>query len=91
MRTLRFFPEYSAGHPFWGEYDLIDMDRLHLSSDLRDDILAWNEYFEFDVHWENGWAESADGTWFADHRRELAERAQTELGADCAVIYEVWP
>jgi hypothetical protein len=87
---FRFFPDYSAGTPFWND-DLgpVPIRALPLSRELAGELEEWNAYFETRFHHERGWTSSADGAWFHREGRTLCDRAQAELGSDYLFTFEV--
>ena len=85
---LRLFPEYMVDVPVFPRSD--DTDAL-LPEGLLDRLIAWNEFFNENYHYEKGWrSEEAKEKWaeeapslVADLKDSLADKAELEI--------DLWP
>ena len=86
---FRFSPEYDAGTPFWLG-GAVPVEDLPLSPELTAAIRRWNDYFETHFHWETGWRDAEGGRLFNVEARVLCDRAQSELGEDYVLTFDLW-
>jgi len=92
---IELAPDYSAELPLWGDdghgWGMLAWQDTKFSPQLLDRIVAWQEDFDANFHWEKGWrsAEARDG--WASQAEELAADVRAELGTRAELLVRLWP
>ena len=71
----RFFNDYSAGWPFWGDDGLCAEDDPALPPELKREVKDWADQFERLFDWQHGWPDKAT----AEAHRHEGERLYAEV------------
>ena len=89
-------PDYHAGDdaglPLWTEESgQISWRSTRFSPKLLDRLAAWQEEFESNFHWENGWSSERARAKWACEAQELAADVRRELGTRASLAVDLWP
>jgi hypothetical protein len=88
LPQVRISPDYSAPSPLWPSAD--ETDAL-VSVDLLARLIAWQEGFDANFHWETGWrSEPAKVRWAEDADVLVAELREA-LEGKAELTVDLWP
>jgi hypothetical protein len=87
--VIRIFPDY-AGSVIWFAMGPVSYDDAKISSQLRRDMEAWEDFYYPAQTEEFGWRRREDGEWFTAEGRRLAERLAGEVGSRFEVEFRVY-
>lgn len=83
-KHVRLFSDYT-GWPLWDEEGGTGPeDWQMLSTELRQALQTWDDYWETHFHYERGWSKGTK-PWYAAEARRLADRLRRELGDEFEV------
>lgn len=83
-------PDYSAKLPLWGDGQLA-WQRTKFSPQLLDRLAAWQEQFDSNFHWDNGWNSEDTRQRWATEADQLAAAIRAELAGRAELVLDLWP
>jgi hypothetical protein len=87
--VLRLFPEWVVGLvPVFPQSD--DTDAL-IPEGLLERLIAWNDYFNANCHWERGWQSEEVKTKWAEEARPLVAELRDALKGKAKLVVDLWP
>jgi hypothetical protein len=89
-RKYRLMSDYSA-EPIWSTHGMVPVSWLGLSPELESDIVAWDDLFQSNFHWEDEWRDDEARLEYARLGPVLRDRLAKEIGAFGVVELNMWP
>ena len=84
--------DYGAGWPLWSDEEgLLAPDAFSLSASLVADLRNWQELFDSQFHWDDGWRTQQAESRYAREAPQLLHRLREELGSLVQVTLDAWP
>jgi hypothetical protein len=93
-REIELAPEYSADLPLWGCCEgagMIAWQDTKFSPELLDRLVAWQQEFDDNFHYETGWRSAEIRDRWASQAENLAADVRTELGTRAELTVRLWP
>jgi hypothetical protein len=90
--VVELAPDYGAELPLWGAgFGNISWQYTKFSPELLDRLAAWQEDFDANFHWENGWRSAETRNHWASRAKDLAADVRAELGTRAELVIRLWP
>lgn len=90
--VIEMAPEYAAKLPLSGEgFGIISWQFTKFSPELLDRLAAWQQEFDDNFHWENGWRSAEIRDRWASEAETLAPDVRAELGTRASLVVRLWP
>jgi hypothetical protein len=90
-QPVKLMSEYATETPLWQAGEEMAPEEFGLSSDLSEQLLAWQRHFESHYSWQHGWDSVADANWYAVMAETLVNRLRDELASDLRLVVDLWP
>ena len=92
---IELAPDYSAELPLWGDDGYgsgeLAWQQTQFSPELLDRLVAWQQEFDANFHWEKGWRSAEIRDRWASQAEELAADVRAELGTRAELTVRLWP
>lgn len=92
LPVVRLSPDYSAPSPLWNESPraVMPADAM-VPPALLAELVAWQQDFDENFHWEKGWRSVAARDRWASDAHRLEAQVRRALAGKAELIVDLWP